>query len=244
MAIDPATAKAVVQAAAKVVTDPETRNKIAYFILGALVGLVVVILIPVYLLTHPLEMLKAAFSGGYDISAIERFKTENDGRVLVFEENLLWNKGADYPMPLKGAVTSEYGEREDPFGGGTTEFHNGMDIQGARQANITAIADGVVVKINTAESGYGNHILIKHTKADGSVFYSFYAHLSQIYMFQGQSVRQGAVIGLEGGDPDNDPNPGSSNGHHLHFEIRTPGPNDTVDPKTYLFKQEEKIGSY
>jgi len=103
-----------------------------------------------------------------------------------------------------------------------------------------SIADGTVERVNISVNGYGNNILIKHTKEDGSVFYSFYAHLSQIYMFEGQAVKQGAVIGLEGGNPEKDPNPGRTAGHHLHFEIRAPGPNDIVDPSTYIFKQEEE----
>ena len=243
MAIDPATAKAIVQAAAKVVTDPETRSKVLYIIFGGLIGLVVVILIPIYLLTHPLEMLRAMLADSPDASGVEQFIAENEERVFVFDNNIIWNEGADYPMPLNGSITSEHGNRPDPFNSSRTEFHNGIDIVGAWHANVIAVAAGVVERVNTAASDYGNNILIKHTKEDGAVFYSFYAHLSQIYMFEGQTVMQGAVIGLEGGDPENDPNPGRTTGHHLHFEIRTPGQNDAVDPKIYLFEQEETESS-
>ena len=49
-------------------------------------------------------------------------------------------------------------------------------------------------------------------------------------------VRQGNVIGIEGGDPKKDPNTGSSTGHHLHFEIRKKsGYGNDVNPKDYIF---------
>ena len=238
---DPVTVKLIITAVTKVaktITDPESRQKFIFMLIGGLTGLVVIILIPIYLLTHPLEMLKVIFGESPDTAVVEQFKMENDEKVLIMDGDLLWNEGAEYPMPLNGSVTSEYGERIDPLNNSVTSFHNGIDIQGEWHANIISIADGVVEKTSTVESGYGNTILIKHIKEDGTIFYSFYAHLSQIYVFEGQSVKQGAAIGLEGGDPNNDPNPGRTTGHHLHFEIRAPGQNDVVDPTVYLYKQE------
>ena len=65
--------------------------------------------------------------------------------------------------------------------------------------------------------------------------YSFYAHLSQVNVEKGQKVKQGEVIGLEGGNPAEDPNPGNSTGRHLHFEIRTsPEYGADVDPNEYI----------
>lgn len=68
--------------------------------------------------------------------------------------------------------------------------------------------------------GYGNCVEVEHN-VDGETFYSFYAHLSRIDVTEGEQIPQGSIIGLEGGDPNTDPNPGDSTGHHLHFEIRT-----------------------
>lgn len=34
-------------------------------------------------------------------------------------------------------------------------------------------------------------------------------------------IKKGNIIGIEGGDPRSDSNPGYGTGHHLHFEIRT-----------------------
>ena len=65
--------------------------------------------------------------------------------------------------------------------------------------------------------------------------YSFYAHLSKINVKAGESVKQGQVIGLEGGDPESDSNPGNTTGHHLHFEIRkASGYGNDLDPTKYI----------
>ena len=70
---------------------------------------------------------------------------------------------------------------------------------------------------------------------NGETIYSFYAHLSRIDVKEGEKVTQGQVIGLEGGDPTTDDNPGSSTGHHLHFEIRkASGYGNDIDPNKYL----------
>ena len=53
MAVDPATLKAVAKAAVSVVTNKEARSNLLYIILiAAAVGLAV-ILMPIYILTHP-----------------------------------------------------------------------------------------------------------------------------------------------------------------------------------------------
>ena len=63
-------------------------------------------------------------------------------------------------------------------------------------------------------------------------------------MFEGQSVKQGANIGTQGGDPDLDANPGTTTGSHLHFEIRTTQYyGSDVDPKGYLYPEEEESES-
>ncbi len=136
------------------------------------------------------------------------------------------------PMSCSYVITSPYGYRVHPVTG-ETKFHSGIDISGTWHTEIFAVADGEVTYAGV-QSGYGNCIEIKHT-VNGETVYSFYAHLSQINVTKGQKVKQGEVIGLEGGDPEVDPNPGTSTGHHLHFEMRnSSGSGNSIDPNNYI----------
>ena len=136
-------------------------------------------------------------------------------------------------LPLKGSyvITSEYGTRVHPITG-EIKTHSGLDIVGAHHGNILAVASGEVTYAGV-QSGYGNCVEIKHI-VNGETIYSFYAHLSQIDVAVGQAVTQGEVVGLEGGAKD-DPNHGTSTGHHLHFELRNnSGSGNSIDPNKYI----------
>jgi murein DD-endopeptidase MepM/ murein hydrolase activator NlpD len=68
-----------------------------------------------------------------------------------------------------------------------------------------------------------------------------YAHLSQLNVRFGQIVKSGQIIGLSGGDPNDDiDGDGASSGAHLHFEVRVPSHLDNnlynIDPEYYLDK--------
>ena len=141
---------------------------------------------------------------------------------------------SDFIKPLDEGytLTSDYGYRVDPIDG-TTSFHSGVDLRGPHHGNIYAVADGEVTYAGV-QSSYGNCVEIKHI-VNGETIYSFYAHMSQIDVQVGDTVTQGQVIGLEGGDPATDPNPGRTTGHHLHFEIRSnSGYTNHVNPHDYL----------
>ena len=103
-----------------------------------------------------------------------------------------------------------------------SSYHRGIDIDGFGNygATIVAAADGVVVLAAYQDWGYGYHVIIEH--ADGSR--TLYAHLSDIWVGQGEYVSQGQGIGALGST-------GYSTGSHLHFEIHIGGP---VDPLAYL----------
>lgn len=137
-----------------------------------------------------------------------------------------------YPMPVQGYISSGYGNRVDPLNG-KFFMHPAIDIVPEWHSPIMAIADGEVVNVNISDI-YGLNITIKHS-VDDKDFYTFSAHLSQSQVKKGQYVTQGEVIGLEGGDPLKDPNPGRTTGHHLHFEIwEKPNRSGHVDPTLYL----------
>ncbi len=148
MAIDPATAKAIAKAAVTIVTDKKKRSKLLYMILIAISVGLVIILIPIYLLTHPMEMLEDAFAyTPKEAAFVEQYKSENDDKVLVIEDDLIME--GVYPLPVKGAsITSSYGKRTDPIAG-SQAFHHGTDFGGVWMSEIFSVADGTVVYVCT-----------------------------------------------------------------------------------------------
>jgi murein DD-endopeptidase MepM/ murein hydrolase activator NlpD len=91
-------------------------------------------------------------------------------------------------------------------------FHPGLDVGSTEGAPVYASDTGTVTYASFAAGtyyDYGNLIVINH----GNGFETFYAHLSSISVFPGQTVSQGELIGYTG-------NTGRSSGPHIHFEIR------------------------
>jgi murein DD-endopeptidase MepM/ murein hydrolase activator NlpD len=125
----------------------------------------------------------------------------------------------DLSWPVSGPVTSPFGYRQSPFGGGI-EFHMGLDIAAAMGTPIAASAPGRVISASWY-GGYGNYILIDH----GGGISTGYAHCSAIFVSPGQDVQKGQAIGAVGST-------GASTGPHLHFEVRVDG--RPVDPASRL----------
>ena len=120
-----------------------------------------------------------------------------------------WQRPQTYIKPMKNyVVTSEFGWREGPFGGGT-EFHNAIDLANGGGSTVYASGGGVVVTAGPNYfDWYGNYVVIRHP--DG--LYTGYAHLSSVSVTVGQQVNQGQRIGLEGAT-------GPVTGPHLHFQF-------------------------
>jgi len=87
---------------------------------------------------------------------------------------------------------------------GKNSFHTGIDLAGAWHSNIISVLDGKVVFAGV-QGGYGNCVKIEHTYKDETI-YTLYAHLAEIYVYEGQEIKQGNVIGSQGGDPTRDKN--------------------------------------
>ena len=119
-----------------------------------------------------------------------------------------------YIWPVPGPVWSGFGPR---WG----SFHKGIDIGAGYGTGIGAAGSGLVVLATYRDNGYGNYVIVQHS--DGSE--TLYAHMSQIYVAQGQYVNQGDVLGAVGCT-------GWCTGDHLHFEIHIGGA--PVDPLGYL----------
>ena len=124
-----------------------------------------------------------------------------------------------FSWPVTGVITSPFGWRSNPFGGGP-EFHQGRDIAAPTGTTITAAAAGTVIMAQWY-GGYGNYILIDH----GNHYSTGYGHCSAIYVSVGQVVQRGQAIGAVGST-------GYSTGPHVHFEVRING--KPVDPAPRL----------
>ncbi|RMG92746.1 MAG: LysM peptidoglycan-binding domain-containing protein [Chloroflexi bacterium] len=102
--------------------------------------------------------------------------------------------------------------------------HPAIDIAVPEGTPVYASDRGTVTYASWAAGtyyDYGNLIVINH----GNGFETFYAHLSSIGVYPGQTVEQGEWIGATG-------NTGRSSGPHIHFEIRINDYRD--DPLFYL----------
>jgi murein DD-endopeptidase MepM/ murein hydrolase activator NlpD len=125
--------------------------------------------------------------------------------------------------PVKGWLTAGFGPRLSPFTG-RKQMHEGVDISNTVGTPIIAPADGVVTYTGPL-GGFGNVVSVDH----GHKISTFYAHLQQHKVSQGQRVRRGDVIGLVGTS-------GRVTGPHLHYEIQV---NEVaVDPTKYVIDQE------
>ena len=123
-------------------------------------------------------------------------------------------------LPFPGAITSEFGHRENPFGGSQIETHKGLDIKGPIGAHVKAVAKGEV-EFAGLKGGFGNCIILKH----GNGFETLYGHLSKILVSVGQQIDIGQEIGNIGST-------GRSTGPHLHYEIHHNG--QKIDPEDFL----------
>lgn len=121
--------------------------------------------------------------------------------------------------PASGQVTSRFGYRQSPWGGGG-DFHPGIDIANDYGTPIVATADGKVI-FSDWYSGYGMLVQIDH----GNGIVTMYGHNQQIVVKNGDVVKKGQVISYMGST-------GLSTGPHVHYEVRI---NDkAIDPAGFL----------
>ena len=136
---------------------------------------------------------------------------EQDGGEVMSPDGTRAPTGTlQWPLPVAGTITSQFGHRVDPITGEVSS-HTGTDIACAEGTPILAAADGVVTVANGLDNwggSYGYYIQIDH----GGGLETLYAHCSSICVTTGQQVQVGEVIGYVG-------HTGRATGSHLHFEI-------------------------
>jgi len=148
-------------------------------------------------------------------------KQEASLQMLIeyFEDKRSLYASTPSVWPVRGWVTSPFGNRTSPFSG-ILKFHEGMDIAAQTGTPVVTPADGVVIKAGFS-TGYGNMVEISHGYGLKTVF----GHNSRLNVKAGQRVKRGDVISYVG-------DTGSSTGPHLHYEVRVNGL--PVNPVKYM----------
>lgn len=122
--------------------------------------------------------------------------------------------------PVPGRRSSAYGMRRHPILG-YKRMHRGLDFKASHGTPIQAVTDGRVTFAGR-NGGHGNYVKLAH---DGGLA-TGYSHMSRIAVSNGQTVKQGQVIGYAGST-------GLSTGPHLHYEVYRNG--QTIDPSSIRF---------
>lgn len=150
-----------------------------------------------------------------------------NGMANAAEISVQTNEGEkiDLDMPIKqGRVTTPFGKFINPFTK-KEAFHKGIDVAAPKGTEVCAAANGnvktAVPEVIKDNKGPGKHIIIQHENG----FETFYSHLDELLVQEGQTVRAGDVIARVG-------NTGKSTGPHLHFEIRKDG--KSQNPEDFL----------
>lgn len=145
------------------------------------------------------------------------FQKEREESLPVTDKIIEW-----YHPPLKGKlhITSKFGQRRNPFGKKSSEFHSGIDLSAKAGTPIYAMLPGEVAHIGY-DPRSGNYIKLRHGN-----FTVSYCHLIRkpnipigSKVFPGQPV---AYVGSTG----------RSTGPHLHITLKRNG--RVLDPAILL----------
>ncbi len=125
----------------------------------------------------------------------------------------LWSR--PFLLPMQSPITSPFGTARI-YNGTLSGFHGGTDFRAAIGTPVHAANSGKVVLAKDRFYA-GGSVVIDH----GEGIYTTYYHLSALHVSVGDSVAQGAVIGLSGKS-------GRVSGPHLHYGVMLQGL--SVDP--------------
>ena len=141
-------------------------------------------------------------------------------------------KTLDLHYPFKGIyyITQIYGVNAAAYAKFGLKGHNGIDYGLPVGTPLFAASDGVVREAENDPGGFGLYVKIAHAWGE-----TICAHMSRQDVANGQTLKQGAPLGLSG-------NTGNSTGAHLHFGLRISGYSRAdgwqgyCDPAPYLPK--------
>jgi len=167
---------------------------------------------------HLRERIHAALPAGSGSVAEDRSEGEELQQFLAALQGELKQMIASLPSewPVIGRVVSGVGMRRSPWTG-EMAYHAGLDIPKPIGTPVHASGDAVVQTIDRTRGT----IVLNH----GQEIKTKYAHLSKIFVKEGQRVSKGQPIAAVG-------NRGKSTGPHLHYEVRVAGV--AIDPRQSL----------
>ena len=114
-----------------------------------------------------------------------------------------WQAGFMRPVP--GRISGNFGGQR-VMNGIKKNPHGGMDIAAPVGTPVAAASDGRIVLAEPDLFYSGNVIIIDH----GYSLFTIYAHLNEIDVVKGQTVKKGEIIGKVG-------KTGRVTGPHLHW---------------------------
>jgi murein DD-endopeptidase MepM/ murein hydrolase activator NlpD len=113
-----------------------------------------------------------------------------------------------FPLKSWAPITSVFGWRTHPISQ-TWRLHTGTDLGALWGTPVVAAFSGTV-EVADVLDGYGVTVVLHHGDRNQQ---TLYAHLSEVFVKPGESLKQGEVLGRVGST-------GNSTGPHLHFELR------------------------
>jgi murein DD-endopeptidase MepM/ murein hydrolase activator NlpD len=112
-----------------------------------------------------------------------------------------------FVSPTPDCMNSPFGVLRYHNGKSTGDYHKGVDLRSPAGRPIKAIADGTV-KISKMYRLHGGTVGLDHGQGMGSI----YIHMSKMAVKEGDTVKQGDVIGYVGST-------GFASGPHLHWGL-------------------------
>lgn len=146
--------------------------------------------------------------------------TKNETKQVEKEEEkreVVLSKDNNFIWPIKGKIISDFGPKK----GGL--YNDGINIKAARNSPVKSCEDGIVAYSGNELKGYGNLVIIKHSKG----FISAYGHLEKSLVKRGDAVKKGDSIALVGMS-------GNVESAQLYFGLRK-GRN-AINPRLHLKK--------
>jgi len=129
------------------------------------------------------------------------------------------------PPPVTGVLISQF--NQSTAAGEDSTFANGLTFSTPKRAEVIAVHDGTILFAGYMR-GYGRIVIIDHDRQ----YYTVTARFDQIRVQEGETVRQGQVIGTTG-------EIATLFGKGLYFEIRygsvAVDPLDWLQPDVLLF---------